>query len=369
MPDASITIIGAGVIGLAVAERLSQKWKNIYVLEKNERYGLEASSRNSEVIHAGIYYPQDSLKARLCLEGNRLVYELCEKHDIPHKRTTKIIVATSKEEVEDLERFHENAKRNGVTVEIITGQRAKSLEPNVNSYAAIYSPASGILSAHGMLDYFYQRSKVNGVTHHFRTEVVGVEKSPEGFRLSIKEASGISTFTSEIVVNAAGLQSDHIASLAGINIDEARYRLHYCKGSYFSVTGGKRSVVSRLVYPIPQKEGLGIHSLPDLAGRLRIGPDTEYMPNRQYNYQVDESKRGKFFKSIRKMIPAIEASDLEPDISGIRAKLQAKGEPPRDFVIVNEKERNLEGLINLIGFDSPGLTSAPAVARYVESLL
>ncbi len=369
MADASITVIGAGVVGLAVAARLSEKQKNMYVLEKNERYGLEASSRNSEVIHAGIYYPHDSLKAQLCRDGNRLIYELCDKYDIPHERTTKIIVATNEEEVETLERIYENGRKNGVPLELITADRAKSLEPNVSSYAAIYSPTSGTLSAHGLMDYLYHRSKENGVTFQLHCEVVGLEKCSEGFRLSIRESSGTSTFTSEIAINAAGLHSDRIAALPGIDIDKAKYRLHYCKGSYFSVTGGKGKLVSRLVYPIPHKEGLGIHALLDFAGRLRFGPDAEYLPDRRLDYTVEESKRDKFAAAIRKLIPSIEPQDLEPDISGVRAKLQNKGEPPRDFIIINEKDRNLEGLINLIGFDSPGLTCAPAVARYVEELL
>ena len=369
MADVPITVIGAGVAGLAVAAQLSEKRKNIYVLEKNERYGLEASSRNSEVIHAGIYYPHESLKARLCLEGNRLIYELCEKHDIPHRRITKMIVATNKEEVETLERIYENGINNQVPLELITNDRAKFLEPNVNSYAAIYSPTSGILSAHGLMDYLYHRSMENEVTFQLRCEVVGLEKSSGGFRLTIQEPDGLSSFNSEIVVNAAGLQSDRIASLAGIDIDKAKYRLHYSKGTYFSATRRKSNVISRLVYPIPHKEGLGIHAIIDLGGRLRFGPDTEYLPDRKIDYKVDESKRAKFAEAIRKLIPAIEPEDLEPDISGIRAKVQKKGEPPRDFVVVNEKERNLEGLINLVGMDSPGLTCAPAIARYVEELL
>lgn len=369
MPDASITVIGAGVVGLAVAAQLSEKRKSIYVLEKNDRYGLESSSRNSEVIHAGIYYPQNSLKAQLCLEGNRLIYELCKRHDIPHQRTTKLIVATNNEELETLERIYDNGRRNGVQLELITADRAKSLEPNVNSYAAIFSPTSGILSAHGLMDYFYHRSKENGVTFQFRCEAVGLERCSDGYRVSVNESGGISSFTSEVVVNAAGLQSDSVASLAGIDVEKEKYRLYYCKGSYFSVSGRKSRHVSRLVYPIPQKEGLGIHAVVDLGGRLRFGPDTEYLPNRRIDYKVDESKRTRFAEAIRKLISSVDPKDLEPDMSGIRSKLQNKGEPPRDFIIANEKGRNLEGLVNLIGLDSPGLTSTPAIARYVERLL
>ena len=369
MADASVTIIGAGVVGLAIAARLSERKTNIYVLEKNERYGLEASSRNSEVIHAGIYYPPGSLKATLCVEGNRRLYELCEKFDVPHRRTTKMIVATNRDEEEALERIYQNGRANGVALELLTAERAKSLEPEVDATSAIFSPSSGILSAHGLMDFFYHRARENGVIFQFRCEVIGLDKGPDGFTLRIREKQGESSFTSEAVVNAAGLESDTVASMAGIDVDRARYRLHYCKGNYFSVQGARQRLVSRLVYPIPHREGLGIHTVVDLGGRLRLGPDAEYLPGRTLDYGVDEAKRPEFARAVQKLLPAIEEGDLEPDMSGIRAKLQAKGEPPRDFVIAHEKERGLEGLVNLVGFDSPGLTCSPAVARYVDQLM
>lgn len=369
MADVAVTVVGAGVVGLAIAAELSKQYSPLYVLERYDKYGQETSSRNSEIIHAGIYYPHNSLKARLCVEGRELLYEICEKHGIPHKRITKLITATNPDELSALEKLYAHGLGNGVPLEMMTEGQVHALEPHIASVGGIFSPTTGIINAHALMDYFFHTTKQNGGEVLMRCEVIGLEKTSGDFAVTIKEETGVSTFTSERVVNAAGLESDTIASLAGIDVDAAGYRIHYCKGSYFSLSGTLSKLVSRPVYPVPPKESLGVHALIDLSGRVKFGPDVEYLPERTLDYKVAESKRHAFAESVRRIMPMVTDEDLSPDMSGIRAKLQAKGEPVKDFVVRNEADRGLNGLINLIGIESPGLTSSPAIARYVAGLL
>ncbi len=369
MADAAVTVIGGGAVGLAIAAELSKHYSPLFLLERRSQYGTETSSRNSEVIHAGLYYPHGSLKAKLCVEGRTLLYELCEKHDIPYRRITKIITAVATDEIPQLEALFEHGKANGVELQMLSADQVHALEPHIASVGGMLSPTTGIISAHGLMDYFYHSAKNNGAEVQTHCNVVGLQKQNSHFEVTIEEGGTRSSFTSEIVINAAGLESDTIAALAGIDIDAAGYRLHHCKGSYFAVTNSKRKLVSRLVYPVPPKESLGVHALVDLGGRLKFGPDVEYMPARTYNYSVDESKRHAFAESVRRILPSINDEDLTADMSGIRAKLQGKGEPVRDFIIMDEADRGLSGLINLIGIESPGLTSSAAIARYVLHLL
>jgi L-2-hydroxyglutarate oxidase LhgO len=369
MADAAVTVIGGGVVGLAIAAELAREYQPLFLLERHPKYGQETSSRNSEVIHAGIYYPHGSLKATLCVEGKHLLYELCETHDIPYRRITKIITAARPEELPQLEKLYAHGTGNGVELEMLTADQVHALEPHIASAGGILSPSTGIISAHGLMDYYYHAARERGAEIQTHCEVVGVLKKNPEFEITIKEGEETSSFTSEWVINAAGLECDTIAALAGIDVDAAGYRLHHCKGSYFAVTGPRSRILSRLVYPIPPKESLGVHALVDLGGRLKFGPDVEYMGARDYNYTVDDAKRHAFAESVRRIVPSIEDSDLTPDMSGIRAKLQAKGEPVRDYVIRHEADRGLPGLINLIGIESPGLTASPAIARYVAELM
>lgn len=369
MADFEITIIGAGVVGLAVAARLSEHRRSTALLEKNSKYGMETSSRNSEVIHAGIYYKHGSLKALLCVEGRDRLYELCAAKGITHRRCGKIITATNEAEKEKLESIFSNGRTNGVPLELLTAEQTLALEPNIATVGAIFSPLTGIVSAHELMDYFYHTARENGVTVQFRCEVTALERTGGEYRITVLEQGQESVFTSEVVVNAAGLWSDRIAEMAGIDIDKAGYRMVFARGSYFAVTPAKAKLVSRLVYPVPQNEGIGVHALLDWGGRLKFGPDVEYLPDRNPDYRVAEEKRHAFGESIRRILPQIADEDISPDMSGIRPKLQRKGEPPRDFVIAHESDKGYPGLVNLIGIESPGLTSAPAIARYVESLI
>ncbi len=369
MSDASLTVIGAGAVGLAIAARLAERFPDLILLERRDHHGTETSSRNSEVIHAGMYYTPGSLKARLCVEGNRRLYEYCERRDVPHRRLTKIIVAMVEEEVSHLERILRTGRENGVELDMITAAASRDLEPNVPAVAALYSPNTGVVSAHDLMDALLQDARSRGATFQSSASVVGLEKMAGGFRITIDTPGGLESFTSDRVINAAGLECDTVAGLAGIDLDAAGYRLHYCKGSYFSVASARSGVVQRLVYPVPTTVSLGVHALVDLAGRLRFGPDAEFLKDRALDYRVDPEKRAAFAKGVQRLVPSLAEEDLSPDISGIRPKVQAPGEPARDFIIRDESDRGLPGLVNLIGIESPGLTACLAIAGYVETLL
>jgi len=369
MADTGITVVGAGVVGLAVAARLAPRHPDLVVLERQPRAGMETSSRNSEVIHAGMYYSTGSLRARLCVEGNRRLYELCEAHGVPYRRTAKLIVACVAEEAPRLDDLLGRGRANGVELRNLTRREVSALEPNVASAGALLSPTTGIVSAHGLMEHYLRVLRDAAAVVRFRTELVAVERCSSDYRLTVRTGGTEEAFTSERVVNAAGLDADRVAGLAGIDVDAAGYRLWYCKGSYFSVAASRSRIVSRLVYPVPGPVSLGVHAVVGLEGRLRFGPDVEYLADRRQDYRVDPARRPAFAAAARRLVPGITEADLEPDISGIRPKLQGPGQPVRDFVIAEECARGLPGLVNLVGIDSPGLTAAPAIAAYVESLV
>jgi L-2-hydroxyglutarate oxidase LhgO len=369
MADIAVTVIGGGVVGLAIAAELSRSYTPLYLLERNPKYGQETSARNSEVIHAGIYYPPNSLKARLCVEGKNLLYELCARHEIPHQRITKIITATKVEEEPELERLYRLGTGNGVELTMLSAAEVHALEPNIDSVGGIHSPSTGIISAHGLMDFYAHTAKAHGAEIQTRCTVVGIEQRSGGYDVCVEEDGVRSSFSSEWVINAAGLESDTIASLVGIDVDREGYRIHYCKGSYFALPGSMHTLVRRLVYPVPTKHSLGVHVVLDLGGRIKFGPDVEYLPDRQQNYTVDPAKRDAFAESARRLLPILRNEDFAPDMSGIRAKIQAKGDPQKDFIIRHEADRGLPGFINLVGMESPGLTASPAIARYVSGLM
>jgi len=366
--EVDIAIIGAGVVGLAIAAEVSQAGKRACVLEKNDSFGLETSSRNSEVIHAGIYYPENSLKARLCVEGNRLLYELCEEYRVDHKRLGKVIVAVDEKEVGELEGIFEQGEQNGITgLRFLTREELKKLEPNVQGTAGLLSPSSGIVDSYSLMRILYGQAREKGLDFIFNTEVVGIEKTGAGYEVQIRDREGTSSFTTGILINSAGLNSDRIVRLAGIDVDQAGYRLHYCKGEYFSVDSRIRRLVERLIYPIPEHGGKGIHITKSPDGRTRLGPNAIYVD--EIDNKVDETHKMTFYQAVKRYFPPLELEDLEPDFAGIRPKLQGPEDDFRDFVIAHEDKLGLPGLINLIGIESPGLTAAPAIARYVAAIV
>jgi len=367
---ADVTIIGAGVIGLAIAAQLAKQSREVYVLEKNQGFGLETSSRQSGVIHAGIYYPQGSLKAKLCVAGNRILYDLCQQYDIGHKRTGKLIIATNDEESEKLEAWLERGRENGAEdLKLLSRREMNELEPNVAGVTAMLSPSSGIIDSYGLMQYFIAKAGEGEAQIAYQTRVVGIEKADEGYEVIVEDSGGRSSFITKTLVNSAGLYSDRVAEMAGIDIGRAGYRLHYCKGDYFSLRRRQDTRVNRLIYPVPPSDivGVGIHITFDLEGRVRLGPDTEYVNS--LDYAIDPRQQKLFYDSVRRLLPAIEYEDLAPEMAGIRPKLQEPGGEIRDFVIKDEADKGLPGFINLIGIESPGLTAAPAIAEYVAGLV
>ena len=368
LAEIDVVIIGAGVIGLASALEIAQGKEGIFVFEKNRTFGLETSSRNSEVIHAGIYYPEDSFKAKLCVEGKSLLYKLCEKNNIAYKKSGKIIVAVDEDEIRWLDILYEQGRRNGVEdLTLLSRTELKKLEPNVEARAGILSPSSGILDSHTLLKLLYSQAREKGAQFVFDTEVVGIERMGDKYRVDIRDREGISAVISRVVINAAGLKSDETAQLAGIDIVKAGYKLHYCKGEYFSLDSKYRNLVSRLIYPAPEQAGQGIHWRRGLDGRVLLGPSANYVE--AIDYSVDETHKQYFYNSAKRFLPFIELEDLTPESAGIRPKLQGPGEGFRDFIITHEGKKGFPGLINLIGIESPGLTAAPAIARYVGRMV
>lgn len=364
MENADITIIGAGVIGLAIAAQIARPERRIFVLEKNARHGEGISSRNSEVIHAGIYYPEGSLKASLCVEGSRRLYEIAARQSLPHRKTGKLIVATQTEEIGELERLIKAGRANGAPrLKMLTRAQVAKMEPDINALAALYSPETGILSAHALMNYFLMRALEGNAALVCRTAVTGISREGQGWRISThNDRSEAFDFLSARVINCAGLFSDTIANMPA----NAGYRLHYCKGDYFSLTGVKAGSVKRLIYPAPLKNtvGLGVHLTLDLNGRLRLGPDATYI-DREEDYRVAPEKAAGFYAAASRYLPFLKKDQLCPDMAGIRPKLQGPHDPVCDFVI----REDAPGFINLVGIESPGLTASPAIARHVAAML
>jgi L-2-hydroxyglutarate oxidase LhgO len=361
--DCDVIVIGAGVVGLAVAAELASSGRSVYLLEKERTHGQGISSRNSEVIHAGLYYPPGSLKAKLCVEGRELLYEACARFGVPHRKLGKLVVAVSQDELGPLEALQRNAAACGVTSLVpLDAAAVRRLEPQIRAVAGFFSPETGIVSAHELMELYLAQARASGAQIAYGTEVVGVEPLAAGYRVETRGEDGERFgLRGEAVVNAAGLSSDTVARMVGVD-----YRLHYCKGSYFSVRNVKRGTVSRLVYPVPEERhvGLGVHLTLDLGGRMRLGPDAEYI-DRVEDYRVDASKAERFYEAASRYLPFLSREDIAPDTAGIRPKLQGSRDDVRDFVI----SMDLPGFVNLVGIESPGLTAAPAIARRVRQLL
>lgn len=369
--DAQITIIGAGVVGLAIAARMSKDFGDVYVTEKHPTFGQETSSRNSEVIHAGIYYPQGSLKSKLCLEGKWLMYDYCREHDIPFKNCGKIIVATTDDEVRIIEGIMKTALGNGVDdLEMIEKDRIAELEPSVFAIKAIYSPSTGIVDSHSLMKSLETDIVINGGQIAYGSEVTGIRRIEEGYEITIRDTENTTfSFTTRIVINSAGLGSDLVSALAGLSDD--RLRIRFCKGEYFRLNPPKNRLINRLVYPVPvhNLEGIGIHVTVDMDGGVKLGPDVTYLDSNVFDYKVNPSKQDAFYRSARLFLPFLEYDDLAPEMAGIRPKIQGPGEPVRDFYIKEESDRGMPDFINLIGMESPGLTSCLSIANHVRNLI
>ncbi|UCE87935.1 MAG: NAD(P)/FAD-dependent oxidoreductase [Deltaproteobacteria bacterium] len=368
-PETDVVVIGAGVVGLACAAALARDGRSVVTVERNAALAQETTARSSEVVHAGIYYPPGSLKAALCVAGREALYARCERLGISHRRTGKLIVATREDEVAELESLRARGTDNGAPgLELIDADAVRRREPCVRARAALFSPASGIVDAHALCLSYAAEAEAAGALFAYRRRVVAIEFGGGGFAVRARSPEdALESLTCTAVVNAGGLESDRLAALAGIDVDGRGYRLHLCKGDYFSLAPGAPVRVAGLVYPVPSGPGLGIHATVDLAGRVRFGPDAEYVD--RVRYDVDPAKAPRFAAAVQRYLPELDARWLAPDFAGVRPRLATPQERFRDFVIAEESAAGLPGLVNLIGIESPGLTAAPAIAERVVQLL
>jgi L-2-hydroxyglutarate oxidase LhgO len=355
-------VIGAGVIGLAVARALASKGREVMVLEAEGAIGSHTSSRNSEVIHAGIYYPTGSLKALLCVRGKAALYEYCEAAGVAHARLGKLIVATRDDEIPTLDRLAAQARANGVDdLVFLTGAEARALEPAVTCVGALLSPSTGIIDSHGLMSALRRDAERDGAKVVLNTPVMAGRITDRGVELSIGGVDP-TTVLCESLVNAAGLRAPEVAAaIAGVprpTIPPA----FYAKGHYFVLQG--RSPVSRLVYPVPVTGGLGVHVTLDLSGQARFGPDVSWIEG--IDYAFDESRAPAFYAAARRYLPSIVDGSLSPGYTGIRPKLGPAQAAPQDFAIRGPRDHGIPGLVNLFGIESPGLTAALAIADLVD---
>jgi len=369
--DSEITIIGAGIVGLAIADEISGKYPNLFVIERHPSFGQETSSRNSEVIHAGIYYTKDSLKASLCVEGKKLLYAYCKKYDVPFNNCGKLIVATTEAEIAVIEGIRQTAINNGVDdLVVLDKDKTAEMEPNIFALQALFSPSTGIIDTHSLMKQFETNTINNGGQIVYGSEVTGIKRIKGGYEITLQDADNANySFTSGIVINSAGLASDKVSEMVGI-VDE-NLKIYFCKGEYFRVNPPKNRLINRLIYPVPYQnmEGIGIHVTIDMGGGVKLGPDVKFLESNEYDYKLTPSKQEYFYKSAKKYLPFLEFDDIAPEMAGIRSKIQKPGDPQRDFYIMEESKRGFPGFINLIGLESPALTSSIAIAKYVSNMI
>ena len=357
-------VIGAGVVGLAVARAFALAGREVIVLERESAIGTGTSSRNSEVIHAGIYYPSGSLKAKLCVAGRLALYPYLERRGIAHRRCGKLIVATDTAQIAGLEKLQAQARANGVAdLHMLEAREARALEPQLSCVAALESPSTGIIDSHAYMLALLGEAEDHGAAVAFRSPVVAGRLQADGIELEVGGAEPM-RLLARTVVNSAGLYAQDVArGLEGFPAERVP-PTYYCKGNYFSLSG--RSPFGRLVYPAPESAGLGVHLTLDMAGQARFGPDVEWIE--RIDYDVDPGRSRVFYDAIRRYWPALKDGSLQPAYCGIRPKIQARAEPSRDFLIEGPAEHGVAGLVNLFGVESPGLTASLAIADHVRSL-
>jgi len=350
------------VVGLAVARALAQSGREVVILEAEDAIGTHTSSRNSEVIHAGIYYPKGSLKARTCVAGKELLYEYCVAHGVPHRRSGKLIVATSQEQVGELESIQKKAHANGVTdVVWMTRAQVQSLEPEISCVAGLYSPSTGIIDSHSLMLAYLGDAEERGAMLALKTHLLGAQVSADGFVVHSDQMD----VACNVLVNSAGLRAPSVAH--GIEGFPKKFipKEFYAKGNYYSLS--RKAPFSRLVYPVPEPGGLGVHVTLDLAGQARFGPDVEWVE--RIDYQVDPKRSERFYAAIRKYWPGLPDGALAPGYAGIRPKTAGPKEPAPDFEVQGPSVHGVPGLVHLFGIESPGLTASLALAGIVLSEL
>jgi L-2-hydroxyglutarate oxidase LhgO len=364
MDQVDCVVIGAGVVGLAVARALALQGQEVMVLEAADAIGTGTSSRNSEVIHAGIYYSEGSLKARLCVQGNALLYAYCEERGIGFSRCGKLLVATSDAQVAQLQAMVAKAAANGVQdLVLLTRAQARALEPQLECVAAVHSPSTGIVDSHALMLALQGDLENAGGLVVLNSALAHAECAQDAIVLMAKDGTELQARS---VVNAAGLQAQALASRFAGLAAQCVPPSHYAKGSYFTLAG--RSPFNRLIYPIPEAAGLGVHLTLDLGGQAKFGPDVQWVDSPD-DLVVDPARGDAFYAAVRQYWPALQDGTLIPGYAGIRPKIQGPGEPARDFLIQGPAVHGVPGLVNLFGIESPGLTSALAIGEYVRRLL
>lgn len=365
MDTVECLVIGAGVVGLGVARALARRGHEVVIVEAAGLIGSETSSRNSEVIHAGIYYPAGSLKARLCVDGKKALYAYCDERGITHKRCGKLIVAADEAQIADLEALKKKAEANGVDdLQWLTRDQALVLEPQLHCIAALLSPSTGIIDSHGLMLAYQGEAEDHGAMLALGSPVLRGRAAHDGI---VIETGGNEPMQlkARLVVNAAGLNAQRIAAAIDGIRTESVPGCYYAKGNYF-ILSGMKPPFSRLIYPVPEPGGLGIHVTIDLGGQMRFGPDVEWVEG--IDYAVDPARGEKFYAAVRRYWPGLPDGAIQPGYAGIRPKLSPSGGKADDFVIHGPEQTGLPGLINLFGIESPGLTASLALGEYVANL-
>jgi L-2-hydroxyglutarate oxidase LhgO len=364
MEEIDCVIIGAGVVGLAVARSLAQAGRDVLVLEACETFGTQTSARSSEVIHAGIYYPRNSLKARLCVQGKQLLYDYLRERHLPFRQTGKLMVATQPEQVAQLETLRLQALANGVDdLRHMSANEARALEPDLQCVAALWSPSTGIVDSHALMVSLLGDLEAAGGVLAVQSGFAAAKAVTGAIELVAEDGTRLRART---VVNAAGLHACEVARRCQGMWHEAIPAAYYAKGNYFSLA--MASPFSHLIYPLPEAAGLGVHLTLDLGGQARFGPDVQWV-NSPLDLSVDAIRSAVFYGEIRKYWPALPAGSLQPAYAGMRPKISGPGEPSADFLIQGEAEHGVPGWVNLLGIESPGLTSALAIAQHVTQLV
>ena len=370
MDQTNILIIGGGVVGCAVAQAVSQRWDDVFLVEQNPRVGMATSTRNSGVIHSGIYYPQNSLKARLCIEGNRLMYEFCAKHNVPFRHTGKIVVAADSHEEPALLALKKNGEANGVEgLELIGPEEIRAREPHITGVSALNVPSTGIVSAEDLVRTYARLAGDQGANIVQHAKVTSLEPQNGvvrvGLRIGDEEDSQGEAIEARCVINAAGLYADEVAGLLGNH----SWKIYPVRGEYCEIRGPRKTLINNLVYPLPHSDALslGVHFTKTLWGTVLLGPTARYVDSKE-NYERDRLSIPDFVKGAKPLLPEIEESDLQLGYSGLRPKLVPPGgKGYADFVIT--RDPTVPQAIHLVGIESPGLTAAPAIARYVTEML
>lgn len=364
--DVDCVVLGAGVVGLAVARQLAMIGHDVLIVDQAEGIGTGTSSRNSEVIHAGLYYTPGSLKAQSCVQGKEFLYAYCAARGIAHQRTGKLIVAANDSEAKQLELIQQRAQQCGVTdLTRIDGAQARALEPELVCHSALLSPSTGIVDSHALMLSLQGDAENLGAHCVFHTPFQRGRRLDDGtFELEFG-GDHPQTLTARTVINATGLYAPDVARKIANTPHTGIPKARYCKGSYFTLSG--RSPFSHLIYPVPNDSGLGVHLTLDLGRQAKFGPDTEWID--RIDYSFDDTRADDFYSTIRNYWPALPDAALQPGYTGIRPKITDSGEPAADFMIQGPNDHGIDGLVHMMGIESPGLTACLALGQHVGALL